>query len=314
MGWRRPSTRRTSARVHQRGRLLQQADHVEERRVGLLVGGRGGDDAVHVPAHEAVRQRRAAAGGAGVAQVLAGGDHPGAGVGLGHRRLDAGRGRAQVAATGPAPVVGQHPVEGLGGQGGRAHALAVDGVEGAHGVADGHERGRGPAQLLEVPPLVGGVPVADDRGQRLQLLDHVGQDRRPQPADEGGEPVLVGRRDVAVGAGDRQHPAVVLQREEHRHPGRAGRPGLEEDRLVARHGLVADPPVGAGGVAEVGVDRPSGPAGRSRRPPASRGSGTGARWRRSPGRRPGARRARPGRRRGGAGRRRRPGRPRPPGP
>jgi hypothetical protein len=239
--------------AQQRGGLRHQADHVEERGVDLLVACRGRDHPVEVAPHQAVGQRGLPAGRSGIAQVLAGSDHPRSRVGPRHRLLDAGRGCGQVA-SGAAAVILERATERLGRQGGRSHPLPVDRVDCAGRVADGHEPLGRPAQLLVVAPLVGGAPVADDGRQRLQLLDHVGQDRRPHLPDERCEAALVGGGQVAVRTGDRQDPAVALQREQHAHAGGVRRPGLQEDGPVAPHGLVAGAAVGAGGVAELGVD------------------------------------------------------------
>jgi hypothetical protein len=240
-------------RPQQRRGLGQQADHVVERGLDHRVGGGCGHDPVEVAAHQAVGRRRRAAPGLRVAQVLAGGHRPGPGVGLGYRLLYR-PGAADEPALVPGPVGGQGPLDRLGGQGGGAHALAVDGVEGAGGVAQRHEP-VGQAHVLVVAAAVGRAPVAGDGRHGGHPGDGVGDVGRSQAAGEGGEPLLVGGREVGVGAGQREHPAVALDGEADAHAGGVGRLGLEENRLQPGHDLVTGAPVDAGRIAQLGVDQ-----------------------------------------------------------
>ena len=57
------------------------------------------------------------------------------------------------------------------------HALAVDRVEAADGVAEEHPSEREPPHSLDVAALVGGEPVRHRVGERLGDLHHLGDHR-----------------------------------------------------------------------------------------------------------------------------------------
>jgi len=96
------------------------------------------------------------------------------------------------------PLLGQDLVEGDGGHGGHGHALTVDRVERAAGVADDDEAFRPPAQPLEMPSLVVGVAVAEDRRHRLGSLDGLVEQGAAQATSE----VVEAEQQIPLGGGE----------------------------------------------------------------------------------------------------------------
>jgi hypothetical protein len=95
-------------------------------------------------------------------------------------------------------LLGQDLVEGDGGHGGHGHALTVDRVERAAGVADDDEAFRPPAQPLEMPSLVVGVAVAEDRRHRLGSLDGLVEQGAAQATSE----VVEAEQQIPLGGGE----------------------------------------------------------------------------------------------------------------
>src|SRR5262245_62200337 len=109
--------------------------------------------ALHVAAQDA-EARRAAAFDLGIAIILTRGDRPGAG--------DDARGLAEEARREVAIAGGEAAIEGAGLGKRDGHALTVDRIEAAEGIADDQKARRKILQRFIVAMTVGREPVAHD--------------------------------------------------------------------------------------------------------------------------------------------------------
>ncbi len=135
-----------------------------------------------------------------------------------------------------------------------AHALAVDRIEAADGVAEGEETARERGETVEMPPAAGFEAVTGDAAERLGVLDGVVDRGGPYVLRVEEESVPVIGRLFVVAATESEEPAVAFHGQQESAATVAGRIGNGDDRFPIGWGIGRDVE-GSGGVADVDADR-----------------------------------------------------------
>src|SRR5204863_6328832 len=123
------------------------------------------------------------------------------------------------------------------------HALSVEWVEAADGVA-GDEIAAGKiCELVVMATPVGREAIARDRPDRLAVLDQIERVGRRQAAGERLPAAEVGGRIVAQATGERDDPSVALGAEDRGEAGRLGRRAGNDgaDRAIEVAGAPLEP-------------------------------------------------------------------------
>jgi hypothetical protein len=237
--------------VKYRGRRFDHRHYLKESAMHFRVARSEFMHSVEVPINQFGTQGHAA--NRRVPEVFAGGYHPGGVNRFVRHPAETVCHRGRVLAPFPLPFEA-FTQDGDGHCGG-GHALAVNRIETAQGVAQDDQALRKSIEIFVVSAQVGWELMGYDGAERLRVFDRSVEGGSRQVTSKFKVTLLIIRRMIANPAGKCRHPSVLFNRKDYPQPRLGGWRGINQQNspFLIRAGRT---PIKPGSVTDIDVDDP----------------------------------------------------------